>query len=780
MGDSRRSRRWPRFPNLNRLFPRLGIRAKLVIAFSFIALVPLAVTSAVGVWVTADQMRSETRTSLEYGLTLAEQQTAREFGDSERHIRALTDNMLRPLLEGATPERRSETAAMIRNFLVPASQIFRVKLVRADGQVVFMATTRGEAGATELEQESGHYYAWRARRYDGPRSAVFPVELRGEGVLVVVPAVAFLSPIHDPDGELLGAVVGEAFASALLTSLEAGTTDPQSVTGLVDQEGFYLYHSLHKRDWSTLLVNRREVNLWIDFPASVAQEIRSGDAGTLTTADGRLVSYRPIDFDPGSGIHFTLFRSVPIHNLSAPVRRFLASAALGGIPVVLLVLFLATVTAEQFTRPIYQLREEAKRLAGGAAPSGLDIATNDELEDLAGEFAVMADSLAQHRQQLEQLVAERTRELGAANAELSEIMLHSADAIISVDLQDRVRVWNQGAENLFGYAAPEAIGRDVTSLIGPSGNGAQRERDYIRRELADHGAVVNLQTERRHRHGHILSVSLTQTVITDGEGHPLGSSLIIRDGRQEARLNEQMRRSERIAAVNVMAAGLAHELNNPVAIILNRIECMQEDVRERSDDAALQRDLLVLREHVTRLASLTNDLLRYAREDPDELTVVDLEALGRRVIALLERTFGRRGVAVQFRAPDSLSDISGHEKALETVLVNLLLNAADVTQAGGTVTVGLRSIEQLDAVELTVADTGPGIPADLRDRIFDPFFTTKAGDTGTGLGLTVCRSIVQRHGGAIGVEERTGGGSRFVVTLPRDPLDSRVRTDGRV
>jgi signal transduction histidine kinase len=114
--------------------------------------------------------------------------------------------------------------------------------------------------------------------------------------------------------------------------------------------------------------------------------------------------------------------------------------------------------------------------------------------------------------------------------------------------------------------------------------------------------------------------------------------------------------------------------------------------------------------------------------------------------------------------------IVGHEKAIETVIVNLLLNAADATPAGGVVTLTIRASAGNDAAEIEVCDTGPGVPPGLRERVFEPFFTTKEAGRGTGLGLTVCRSIIDRHRGTIMLDMAPGGGCRFVVRLPLEPI----------
>jgi two-component system, cell cycle sensor histidine kinase and response regulator CckA len=364
-------------------------------------------------------------------------------------------------------------------------------------------------------------------------------------------------------------------------------------------------------------------------------------------------------------------------------------------------------------------------------------------------------------------VAERTRALHETYGELASVLDHSADAIIGLDPDRRVRVWNRAAETLFGHTAAEAVGREVDALLCARGGRSKREAAYLERKLAEEGAVVDFRTERIARSGRVVTVSLSQSVIFDEAGEPLGYSLILRDATLQARLEEQMRRSERLAAVSVMATALAHEVNNPLAIIGNRIECMEREVRGRCPDCELEGDLAVLREHAERVVGVTRDLLGLASQDADVTGVVDLEAMVGRVARLVEQTFTVRGVRLEVSCSGGpLPVLHGNEQALETACLNLVLNAADATPPGGAVYLETRFARGGAELELAVRDTGVGVPPELRARIFEPFFTTKGPRGGTGLGLAVCRTVVERHGGSIRVESEDGGGSRFVVALP--------------
>lgn len=757
--------------NINKLFPRLSIRAKLAIAFALVALLPLAIVSVIGARETLAQIQSNARATLERDLEMSEAETARSLSSVEGHVDLMARLLLEPVLRAPSSDRDLGAAAQaVRTLVAAETALYQVKLIDADGRYRLLVRATGppvDAG----KLDGGEYYAWRASALKPHTRELFAIEVAGpeeSGHARPTPAIAIVVPLHAPDGRYLGAVVGEAYASALFARLDHASPDFEGVTALVDEEGHFVYHSVRKRDWATLLAARDRLTVRSDFPDRTVGAILSGRIGTLTS-DHELISFRPLSLGPSFRTRLSLYRAVPLASVSAPARSFLLLVTLAAVAVVLLVLGLAILAANQFTRPILRIHSAAWQLARGEPVDRPSVATNDELEDLARDFALVAEQVERDRAQREALIAERTRLLEHTDAELTDILKHSADAIIGLDPARVVTIWNEGAERLLGYPAAVAVGRDIATVFRPGTARSRREHAALRRELEREHAVVNFLTEVLAADGVPIQISVTATAISGAHGRPLGTSLIVRDNRVQSRLEDQMRRSERLAAISVMAAGLAHEINNPLAIIGNRVECMQRDVREKWPDTSLAADVDVLGQHVTRLRELTASLLRFAREDRDDPAPIRLDALAESTAALLRRTMAMRRVQLCVDVAADLPAITGHEKAIETVLVNLLLNAADATPTDGTVTLSVRPAARGGAVEIEVRDTGPGVPAELRERVFDPFFTTKGPGHGTGLGLAVCRSIIDRHGGSIGVEGRAPGDCRFIVTLPCNP-----------
>ncbi len=231
----------------------------------------------------------------------------------------------------------------------------------------------------------------------------------------------------------------------------------------------------------------------------------------------------------------------------------------------------------------------------------------------------------------------------------------------------------------------------------------------------------------------------------------------------ENRHAEEIRRAEHLASLGKMAAGIAHEINNPIAGMLNCVRTLRKGVR---DEEQRVQYLQMVQEGLGRIGRTVGQLLNFAREPKPHLTRTELEPLLRQCLALLRDELTTRGIVCTFSQNGNLPPLVADRYQLEQVFLNILKNSVEAMPDGGRITIGLGVREEgADRfIEVEVADTGIGIPAEELPRIFDPFFTTK--EVGTGLGLSVSYGIVRAHGGYIKPESETGKGSRFIVGLP--------------
>ena len=264
---------------------------------------------------------------------------------------------------------------------------------------------------------------------------------------------------------------------------------------------------------------------------------------------------------------------------------------------------------------------------------------------------------------------------------------------------------------------------------------------------------------------HAVMIGVTVSPLRDVRDHVIGRVINFQDLTELRRLELHARRAERLATVGQLAAGIAHEIRNPLASISGSIELLRQAPQTSEDDRTL---MAIVHREIERLNVLVGDLLDYANPRPKQPADFDLGALVEETLRVArgEQALGEIELACEVDQPLS---INADPAKLRQVVWNLVRNAADAAATGGKhVRVEARRTD--GAVTISVADDGPGIARELVARIFDPFVTTKR--KGTGLGLATSHTIVAEHGGRIDVETELGKGTKMVVTLPTGPRGS--------
>ena len=245
------------------------------------------------------------------------------------------------------------------------------------------------------------------------------------------------------------------------------------------------------------------------------------------------------------------------------------------------------------------------------------------------------------------------------------------------------------------------------------------------------------------------------------DGERRGTILIVDDVTARMRLEEQLQHSEKMASIGLLAAGVAHEVNTPLAGISSYTQLLLGEM----DEGDPRNDLLKkIEKQSFRAAKIVNNLLNFARSGTSEFETLDVNKILQDVLSLVDHQLDASRIKVRRELADRLPPVRGNENRLQQVFFNLVLNARDAMPSGGWLTLRTRADE--DAVVVEVADTGDGIRKEDIKRIYDPFFTTKGIGRGTGLGLAVSYGILQEHGGAIFVDSAPGQGTTFQVALP--------------
>ena len=360
--------------------------------------------------------------------------------------------------------------------------------------------------------------------------------------------------------------------------------------------------------------------------------------------------------------------------------------------------------------------------------------------------------------------AELAAALGELQAYYEDLLSSLQDGVVILDRDSRVTSMNQAAEELTGFSRSQIAGRPIAEVFPPPAPLAALAAKTldVGRNHADFDAHV-LRAD-----GLPLTVSAVVSLISDPEGEPRGVVLVLRDLSRVRDLEEQVRRADRLAALGVLAAGVAHEVRNPLVGIRAAAQLLE---KEQGFPSGLREFTAMIIRQVDRLNRIVDDLLAFAgsrqlRCEPCNVNQILEEALR------LEETMLRGGrIAVVRRYDPEVPVVAGDPDRLLQVFLNLVRNGAEaMAETGGELTVRTRfervspQVGGQAAAVLEVADRGPGIASEAERQLFNPFFTTKA--SGTGLGLPISVRIVEEHGGTIEVQSRSGGGTTFRVLLP--------------
>lgn len=354
-------------------------------------------------------------------------------------------------------------------------------------------------------------------------------------------------------------------------------------------------------------------------------------------------------------------------------------------------------------------------------------------------------------------------QLEATKMRYSDIIEHSAEAIISLDNDGIITSWNRGAEDIFGWNREEIIGEPITKIV-PDDLIEMQELECIDFGMQYKGSVQNYETERLTKSGERKLVNLTESFIRNEDDEVVGYSQILRDLTEIKMRKEQIQQSERLATIGHMAAGVAHEVGNPLTAISSLVQVCQR----KTDDEFLQNQLKKVREHIQRINKIVRDLVDFSRPSSMQKENADINEIINSAVGLLEHDARCRDVNFERNLADDLPVVSIVPDQIHQVLVNLLLNAVDAMKDEPDPKVTISTAKEDSEIVLKVTDNGKGIKEEHQSRIFEPFFTTKEVGTGTGLGLAVSHGIINKMGGSIRAESEYGEGTTFFITIPTE------------
>ncbi|MGN7765655.1 ATP-binding protein [Paenibacillus sp. 22594] len=417
--------------------------------------------------------------------------------------------------------------------------------------------------------------------------------------------------------------------------------------------------------------------------------------------------------------------------------------------VLLIVFFMASyILAGIVTRPIQDILAKVNDVARGKFEPPLNVASRDELGQLAHRINAMTSHLLQHTNRLGQTLEENR----AVKERLESVINGTSDAIHTMDMEGRIISTNRAFEELYGWSAND-VWHKMPYLVPAT---AQKQEEARLRELKNGAVLPPLETIRLKRDGSLVEVSVSSSVIRDEEGNPQSFVHVSRDMTERNRIEELLRRSEKLTTVGQLAAGVAHEIRNPLTTLRGFLQLQQE----KKLLVPLHIDLML--SELERINLIVSEFLILAKPQAVHFQLRDVRLILGDVISLLDSQAHLFGIEFEARFSEQPATVHCEENQLKQVFINIVKNAIEAMPDGGTITLEQHRID--DIVVIVISDEGEGVPEDMLPKLGEPFFTNK--ETGTGLGLMVSQRIIQSHKGSMEIRSEYGCGAEVTIKLP--------------
>ncbi|HKS94982.1 MAG TPA: ATP-binding protein [Terriglobia bacterium] len=384
---------------------------------------------------------------------------------------------------------------------------------------------------------------------------------------------------------------------------------------------------------------------------------------------------------------------------------------------------------------------------GGDFLSSEDV---DLLHTICGSVAIALEN-AQLYRSLEQKALQYQ-----ALKDFNENIIESINAgVLASNLEDRVEAWNSALEKLYDLPREEAVGKKLAEVFPPE---LMAELPRVSEQTPSLSLYkFHLET----RAGRRLIVNVSTAPLRGKEGEVLGRLLIFNDLTERVNLEDQLVQAEKLSSIGLLAAGVAHEVNTPLAVVTSQAQMLTRQwPPEESAKGALDRIVKA----AFRASEIVNSLLKFSRVSGSEYVDMDLNKVIRETLSLVDPMLRASRISLNLQLTPALPAVYGNYGKLQQVFMNLVMNARDAMPRGGELTVSTECEDS--TVRAEVADNGVGISPEHLNKIFDPFFTTKSTSRGTGLGLAVTYGLIREHSGTIGVESAVGRGTTFRLEFP--------------
>jgi PAS domain S-box-containing protein len=808
---------------INKIFPWLSIRSKLIIAFVGLSIVPLVLVGIHSIFSNVRMMENIAIENLNHDVNTIREKTANFLLGIESDLRTLRNSTLFETfvenMEGESLQPGNTLVKQISSELLSFSKskaiYYQLRVLNEEGNETLRIEDHNMNDSThdfhilpknKLRNRRETYYFLMVNNLIKGQIAFAPAELVGQND-VRIPVISFAMPLV-VNKQRVGILIANVYAKEFFKVIESRPhLKDRGKVVLIRADGNYLYHSEKKKNWNKLLASRGVDNLHYDYPPSIVNKLLSGNEGIINEGINEIISYGPLfpnlgtnneELASGPIAKSFVFESVPKDVIMGPVRSFAFTFAGFLMMFLITAIGLGLLATRQFTKPILALQHGSEIIAEGNYGYRLKVKTHDEIEKLAEQFNSMAASLEvhskeiqQHRTRLEEMVKQRTRELTEEKTKLQAIIDNVPSAFVQLDRNFRIRTASAAFTAVTGFHLEDVRNRDCNTVL--CGNGFCQK--CICRDAYENGRIeshIDRTDDGKGEERFIEHIAIPMK--EDGQ---ITSILeIITDITKRKRLEEQMIQTEKLMAAGEMSAIIAHEFRNLLTSIKMILQLQNESFHLNTEEKT---SLAVALNSIDHMENIVTELLNFARPKPMEFQLQTLNNLVIQSLVIAQVQIDKKGIAVKTKLDPTLQPLLLDFTHFKEALINILLNAGqaidfNANKSAAEIKISVRKItlrktlrdfsfmdenENKDAKSIAreiilkkgiecalieIADSGAGVERSHLKRIFDPFFTTKP--NGTGLGLPMVKRTVNAHNGIITVTSKKGKGTKFSIYLP--------------
>jgi len=784
---------------------KLRIKSKLIFAFIALSIIPLLIVGLIGIFSNLKSLQTISIDNLYNSLSTTQNKLDLFFRSIEENVYFFTSSStfnryINAINNEDTSEIRNTTLDIkpdIRNFTHNKEYIHQIKLINSDGEELFCLEKQGDyyhfLPDDELNQRGTQFYLYVSRNIPPYTAAFLPTEFEKDDNKELIPTVSCI--FHVQNSSFFGALVFQIYADSFFEILKQERSKiPGMKVVLVNKDGYYLYHSEKITEWNQLSASRQTLNLQVDFGKELSDRILSDPSKVIYDIDDHIIAQTKVfTSDVGLENQNTLLISVLKKDIFQTVKTYKLVFWVSFLFFFLLSFLLARIATNQFIGPIRKLINKSRIISTGNYDVRVEIDTYDEIEELANQFNIMASSLQQrdieinqHHVLLEQTVLDRTKDLENEKNKLNTIINNVPIGFLLFDMENKIISASLAIESILGKQIDEILGKNYFEIIKWENEDKKELIEKIRHTeetLTDYSLIIKKDGSKQFLEHLIVPIISNNQIESILE--------IIIDITERKRLQDLLIHSERLAAAGELAAVIAHEIRNSLTSVRMILQLFtRKEGIEKSDVDSFH----VALDSVNRMERVVNDLLQLARPSKLERKLENINNVLESGVEYYISHMQQKNIEIEMNFESDLPNILIDKNRFREVFINIILNAIQAIDGSGKITISTKlktlekvirdmaKIEIVDSdylqvdiqeivltkgskvIELEISDTGHGIDSNNIDLIFNPFFTTKI--NGTGLGLSLVKNVINKHGSIIQVQSQVQKGSKFTIYLP--------------